>query len=444
MQTNKVMKGFSLIELMVAILITIIMVGGFVMALNSINTGTRNAARTSDLTNLSRGVFNLMQTDFYNASKGISDMNMYQIHINSDLADSDENLFYGITNLTSADDGESDVELQWFNYHRKLIDTDEKVISMPTFQSTSTWVVVDESAAATNQPWDAAVPPLTFISAQESDQALNDLKAGDFFILYRADMMSNSELNNLENLHDKVDATTALWEEDKLLNGAMLLQAVSVDTDTTVPEKYGIGACLEDTHSYHSARKVHFGGTLFSNSLGTNIPQTNYSEADEGNRCIGKWLTSEESKNLKQPRPPEKTWLARKVGEHSELNGTNDHNRVRYYRDVDSDTLIRVHNGEEMIVASNVDFFEIQIGLDVTNTTDAWDGAVSIEETDNWITNLTDVRTNVPSARALIHRHALAVKIIITFKSLREDIQDKDLIDSGDAHKRRTFEQIIR
>ena len=432
-------KGFSLIEFMVALLITIILVGGFTMALNSITLGTRNATRSTDLTNLTRGVFKLMQSDFYKTWKSVSDLNLFQIHVAEDNGD---NYFYGITDIGNSGVGVSDITLQWFDTHREWTDISGDTYNLPTFLSLSTWMLTDEAAdpGAPVEPgleWAATIPPLTLMSPLDVDPDLNGIAAGDYFLLYRADSFYNNDVYALENLFDNIDPTSGLYDEEALKNGAILLQVAGVQTGFPVPAEYGTNC--DENLGFASAARVVFGGPTFNNVL-TVVPGTNYSEITrEGanKRCVGTALF-----NQKSPQPPEGAWMARKLGESG--NAFESFNRVRYRLDKASDTLIRTQNGTDMIMASNVEYFDILIGMDVIATDEAWDGAVSMEDGTHWIRALGEIGVGGDFAKTLINRHALAVKIVITFKSVMQDMTDDNASETGDALKRRTFEQIIR
>ena len=91
-----------------------------------------------------------------------------------------------------------------------------------------------------------------------------------------------------------------------------------------------------------------------------------------------------------------------------------------------------------------VEYFDILIGMDVVDLVEPWDGAVVMEDGTYWIRSLGELGAGDDYARTLINRHALAVKIVITFKSEMQDMTDDNASDTGDAFKRRTFEQIIR
>ena len=260
-------NGFSLIEFMVALLITIIVVGGFTMALNKITIGTRNATRSTDLTNLSRGVFKLMQSDFYKTWKGLSDLNIYQVHV---AMDNEDKFFYGISDIGYSAVGASHIELQWFDSHREWKDVDSGVIyNLPTYLSTNTWLLKDpEQDPPTVEPgevWASTIPPLILMSTLDDDPDLKNIDVGDYFLLYRADAFYNSETYALKNLVDHIDPGTGLFDETGLKNGAMLLQ-VSAVADSGVPGDYDCGAGV----GFSSARKLTFGGTTFLNNLGTN------------------------------------------------------------------------------------------------------------------------------------------------------------------------------
>ncbi|PIE02808.1 MAG: hypothetical protein CSA81_05680 [Acidobacteria bacterium] len=428
---NNIRKGFSLIELMVTLLISILLVGGFVLAMNNISTGTRNAARSTDLTNLSRGVFKLMQSDLYNVSRGISDLNMYQIHINSDVAAADENLFWGITDLSSTGAGNSAIEFQWFNYHKRYVDAAGKTYTVPSYLSNNTFAVIDRLAGA-SKPWDNVIPNLTIMSTIVNDPEIQDIKVGDYFLIYNPNLLYDEDNNNLDTLHDQTNSHTGLLKEDDFENGAMILQVTQV-ADAPVPPGYSDTDCGAAGFGYNSAKDLRFGGTTFSNALGSNVPKCDYTRPVEP--CVGKFFTTS-TDLVTQPRTAPGTWLARKLG--SGTSTREDYNRVRYYRN--GDTLLRDHNGNTMIVASNVEHFEVQIGMDVTDTIQDWDGAVYPGEPGRWISKFEDLTGgNSQYRRAMVGKHALAVKVIIKFRSQMKDLQDT----SGDGYKRRTFEQVI-
>jgi len=433
-------SGFSLIEFMVALVITITLAGGFTLALNNITQGTRNAARSTDLTNLSRGVFKIMQADIYNASKAFSDLNLYQIHCR---ADTGADMFYGISDLDRPGGiGDSELELQWFDYHREWTDINGVDYSVPTFMSTTTWLVDDPSvepggAAGGGVPWTSPIPSLNFMSPLAEDPELKNLEAGDYILLYRNDLLYDIEANSLQNMMDHIDTSTGLWDENELNNGAILLQVAGVANSVVDPEYEKDG----ENFGMVSAVSVSFGGPRFSSNIDV-TDLSNYTEPETSSRYLyGHFETY--APKAKQIKPPEGAWLARKVGE--SRDDIESLNRVFYYIDTTSETLVRSYNGSTMVLASNVESFDITVGLDVTDLAESWDGAVKMEEDTYWIGSFAELPFPIDHAKALVGRHALAVKINITFKTLREDSSDTDLSPTaGDRFKRRTFEQVIR
>jgi type II secretory pathway pseudopilin PulG len=420
-------KAFSLIEFMVALVITIILVGGFTMALNNITLGTRNATRTTDLTNLSRGVFKLMKSDIYSASKAMSDLNVYQFHENNTETGRND-VFAGISNLvrydSGANSGTSEIELQWFDARRVYTDSDGNDILLPTHLSTMTWMVADFTS-------DSAV----ILSTLDDDIEMKNIAAGDYFLFYPSNPVFSFQDYDLQTLHDNVQADTGLYDEGTLNNGGWLMQVESGSAGA-VPAPFD--SCGE-AEGYAMAFQFSFGGSTFAKDLGSNAPQVEFTTPSKP--CVGRYFNEDGVPN-NFFRAPKNCWLARKIGE--KRDGFDSYRRVRYYLDKATRTLIRTSRAADgsdtdMILASNVEAFDIQIGLDVVDTTEDWDGAVRMEEPDYWISDYADLTGSANYSRAMVGRHALAVKITITFRSEKQDLQDT----TGDQFKRRTFEQII-
>lgn len=412
-------RGFTLIEILMGLFLSLIVVAGVTAALTGINSGVRNASRSSDLTNNIRGVFQILQRDVYLASRGVGDVNLLQVHFNNPNA-IDETLFYGISSIDE-DTGDSELVLQYFDYDYTAAGVDGN----PTF-------VVDWLGSNGNEDWPPNIPPLHLMSAIANDPALADVQQGDLFLLYSSDPVYRAEINALAlSLNGGAFYNELLMSEGGVGNGAFLLQVVAIEP--TAPDD-GFD-CGGDEGGYQSAIRVAFGGTTFVNDFAANPVRTKYTEP--AIKCPRMALIDQDSgaAKLGWVKPPNGTWLARKLGD------ATAYHRVVY--SVDNGTLIRNENGVDMILASNVTDFTIDVGLDIRpGAADPWDGSVSVLDTDYWIRDM-DVLAGVrDESRAYLGRHALSMRTSITFESLFVDQEDTTAQGSGNRKVRTLTNQI--
>jgi prepilin-type N-terminal cleavage/methylation domain-containing protein len=423
-------RGFSLVELLVSISILLLMAGGLTYTLSKVTQGSRSASAGSDLSALARSVFKLVQTDIYKAQRGLSDLNMYQFHYGTDRAYADEPIFYGICGLESGSN--SAIELQWFGFEGEY-EENGTIYHQPYHISAPAWVMVNpdwEGSQSTD--WPGAIEKMMLLSALPVDPNFADLQPGDYVAIYSSNMLWSEETNKLEALQQNYVDGSALWDETLLQNGAILTQIASIN-DEFVPADY---VCLDGT-GFQSAVVVTFGGSVMANSLGANMPLNPYTKPTDP--CLYTWFNSGEPENTKQYTHPKNAWILRKLGEKNNLR--DDHHRVRYelLTNGTNNTLVRTENGTQIILASNVVDFQIQVGLDVTDTTTPWDGSVGLDETTNWVGDLNEIAGDDVSRRAILGKHAVAIKLQVTFESTREDEQDTTI-----GKKEQTFEQLIR
>ncbi len=417
MEINVKQKAFSLLEVLLGLALSLIVIAGVAALFSGINSGVRNSARSSDLTNNVRGVFQILQHDVYMASRGIGDLNLYQFHFNNPNV-SNENLFYGLANLHD-DDGDSELEVQYFDYDFS------SGAGNPTF-------AVDWPGSTGGELWPSDIPEVNLMSTIDGDPAIGSIAVGDVFVFYRSNALFELGIEQLvENLQAGPYFDERTPEDGGLGNGGFIVQVSSVEA--TAPESpYN---CDGAPGGYLSAARVQFGGPSFSSDLSANPVLTNYTEPINDQKCPVSFFRDDLAASG-WVRPASGLWLARKVG-----SGANYH-RITY--SVQNETLIRTENGQPVILASNVKEFIIEAGMDIRPLQgDDWDGAVSVLEPDFWITNMDTLAGDREQSRAYLGRHALAVRTSITFESLFDDLTDSAAGGTGRT-KTRTLSNQFR
>lgn len=407
-------RGFSLIELMIGMTISIIVVGALAAAFSKINEGVRNAARSTDLSNNIRGVFQIFQQDLYQANVGLGDLNMLQVHVDNLMAPT-EPYFYGIS-AVKYESGFSNITLQWFDYDL----ADATAVEFPTF--------VLMSSAGNESPWPPQLPAtLQLLSRLDPDPALGQVMPGDFFLLYKSDPVY--DLDPL-TISQNVDGGDASLDELLLENGAMLVQVGEVAAGSA-PGVWGGVEC------FPSALDVSFVGPVFGDDFSTHPVETNYTDPVQ---CFLAYHTSNDGKPGATGwlRPPPGTWLARKLGK------ADSYHRVNYR--VVNNTLIRdvqAPSNQTMVMASNVERFDVEVGLDVIAVNEPWDGAVSVLDNDHWILDESEIGVGVFGAH-MVGRHSQAVKVTLTMMSQFQDTSDLTAGGSTESRKTRTMVQTFK
>ncbi|MCB1042035.1 MAG: prepilin-type N-terminal cleavage/methylation domain-containing protein [Acidobacteria bacterium] len=387
-------KAFTLIEILIGMALSLIVIAGVAAAFNVINSGARNAARSSDLTNNIRGVFQILQNDLYKASQGVGDLNPLQIHFNNPTLTSEE-LFFGISSLDD-DSGNSEFVIQYFDYDMLAGGDDTN----PTF-------VVDWPGSTGPELWPPAIPNLILMSSLPNDPGLANLQPGDILLIYCVNAVYNVSVDQyINSLGATAFTDESHFTDGGIGNGAMLVQVA--DREETNPDPQFV--------CYESAVRVALGGPVFVNDFGGNV-RTPYTEPDPFYSCPLNFLQSDDGSKKGRIRPAGDTWLARKLGRQAAYH------RVTYR--LDANTLIREENGVDMILASNVTAFDLEVGLDVVpGSGDRWDGSVSVADPASWFSDMDDIDPDRDSARAYMGRHTVSVRASVSFESLMTDTSD--------------------
>ena len=399
-------RAFTLTEMLVGILISFLLVGGLIATFNAVNLGVKNASRSNDLTQITRNVFNLLNADLTSAGRGISDLGAYQIHFGHSLKTNDEPFFFGIVGQPELN-GSSQVIFQWFEYD---------MLGSPTYVVTN----VNGGGLSDGDPWGSPPSSVELVTNFIDDPAMSELGEGDIFLLYNPELMYNKP-----DIHEKIyteingDYT---WNEVALNNGAMILQATSVEVDGP-----------------NGIAKVSFGeGKSFL--TGFNPPENAYSQmTGTMEQAMTAALADAKSGSSangtpNQVKPPVNAWLARK------LSSGEGFRRVRYFLNPDNALIRRdesLGQPEDMVVATNVEEFDFFVGTDVVNPLaqsdpNEWDNAVAITDDASWLG-----AANTTQEVVRIGRHAVAAQMRITVKSLIRNVQ----AETEDTYKTRTFEK---
>lgn len=417
-------RGFSLVEVMVSLGILVILVGGLAAGFSRINEGLRNAARSTDLSNNSRGIFNIMQQDIYNAGLGFRDLNMLQVHVNN-LVDTGESPFYSIANLQKDSGSPSEFTLQWFDYD--LVFAQD--FSNPTF-------VAFWEDGVDGSPWPVTAPDLVLMSMMDSGTAQDFIKPGDIFLVYCNDIVYDENL--LATLTSKIDTDGKLSEDPTGASdqfGAMLLQANTVEV---VPPPF---SCTEG--AFNSAVRISWGGPLFGNDFSAD-PVINPYTFNESFKCLEQWLAEDgKPSSTLRIKPPNGHWLARKLGD------AECYHRVRYHVESGAggeqalvrDDLQPDGSWNSMILTTGVVDFTVEVGTDVVGLNENLDGAVSTLDANYWFTDEDDSDL-MGAGFHIIGRNTQAIKVQVTLHSLMDDLQvDQSLTDQ---RKTRTLTQLYR
>ncbi len=419
MMIQRRLPGFSLVELLVAVGIAVVVLGGLVKTFSDITKSTANANRASDMTSVTRGVAQLLEYDLSQTGRGISDVSALNVHykfIPPPTGIVDEAVpqlsLYGLADLDH-DGSFSEVTLQWFDYDM----AGTSGVSNPTF-------VVDfgDLQGLLTDPLSNFNGSAMLISNNLA--ALRGVAEGDIFLFYKYRVF-----NEIEKFQ-----TDAIWNAglvDALGNSdieAFILQIGSVQTPDTDTSGLGMDYEMEITFSDDS---------IFERDLGSYAAETLF-------RAYSLVLTTEVRTELKLPSA---LFLARKLGD------SDSFNRVNYFVESrgGNNVLIRSHNGVEEVVATNVAKFDVSAGLDVTNKApddiliEDMDGYVTALDADFWAMSFSDWggSMTVEEYRRILGRHTMAVQVDFSVESLTKDFSDADAGGSG-GHKIRSFSRQFR
>lgn len=419
MKNSKRSPGFTLVEVMIAVGISVVVLGGLVKTFSDITKSTANANRSSDMTTVSRGVAQLLELDFSQTGKGINDLSALNVHYKFEPPPNgfvDEPIpqlsLYGVADATH-DGTFSSVTLQWFDYDLAGSSNGEN----PSF-------VVDfsEMQGADTTPLDNFDGNAKLISNKL--EHLQSIAVGDIFLFYKYRVF-----NEVAKFEDE-----AIWNAgvvDILGNSeieAFILQIGTVDTPGV--DASGLGMDFEMTITFDDAG-------IFSRNLGAYAAQTLF-------QTYAFVMPTEVRTEMKLPSS---LFLARKLGD------ADSFNRVQYSVENSggNNILLRSHNGDEEVVATNVTQFDVSVGLDVTNkkpddiVRDDMDGYVSSLDSAFWTQDLSDWGGSLSAEeyRRILGRHAMAIRVDFTQESLTKDLGDADAGGAG-GHKIRTFSRQFR
>ncbi|MCB9398306.1 MAG: type II secretion system protein [Acidobacteria bacterium] len=399
-------KAFSLVELLISLAISIVVLGGVIATFSRMNEGIRNANKSSDLTTGMRGIFAMFQHDIYMSSKGFSDLNAYQIHYNNSAV-TGENYFYSITGLTTSPS--SQVTLQWFDYN------------MASADSNPTYAVLTEDGKAAS--FTSSFPALLFCSTILDDPRLSTIAQGDVYVIYNGDLLYEYDWTELR---DNMDPTTGLIDETAHPIGAGIVEVESV-SDGVIPDPYNAGP-----KAFKTAKRVQFRSSgTFGNSFTVNLGTPYVPPQPLGTYMAGAVESPSASGNV---RFPPDSWFARKVGT------LDTFHRVTYR--LDSDTIIRTENNQDMILSTEISNFRITVGLSDATITDAWTGSASSDSSD-WVTDESDMASS-SVAKELLGKHAYALRVELEKRSLFKDTSDTNADGSGGALKSRKMSQTFK
>ena len=396
-------RGLTLVELLVTITISMVLIGAVIFTFNNINIGVRNAERSNDLTTVMRNASSMFQADLAEAGRGLGDLGTLQIHFLNDQADADEPYFYGIVGQDDLN-GFSQIVFQWFDYDP---------INEPTY-------VVMNPGSAPGGTWVSPITSMDFHLADPGDPALTDISTGDIFVVYDPAIMFSRDLHQILYTNIQPDFS---YDEAVLGNGAMLLQ---VNGAQPFP---GDGRVV-----------VSFGSDdVFKHTLTPPVNQYTNTESDY-TLLVTRALT--DGKDEFQFKPPTGVWLARRLGQAA------SYRRVRYFVNA-TNALIRRDESfgepQDMVLATNVTEFQIQIGTDISNPLDpaqqdpaVWDNSVRSDQMDHWFSSASTLEDKI-----LIGRHAVSARIRLSVKALIEDVMDLNAAEgrTDAAFKQRTIEK---
>ena len=396
-------RGFSLVELLITITISMILIGGVIFTFNNINIGVKNAERSNDLTAVMRNAASILQADLSEAGRGLGDLSTLQIHFQSSLADANEPYFYGIVGQSELN-GFSQVVFQWFDYDPA---------NEPTF-------VVMNPASAVGGNWVSPISTMDLHLANAADPALSSVSLGDIFVVYDPTIMFNRGLH--ETLYTNIMPDYS-FDESVLGNGAMLLQVDAVQpflADGRVTVTFGSS------------------GT-FENSL---TPPANQYRNTESDFTVLVTRALADGKDEFQFKPPTGVWLARKLG------SQGSYRRIRYFVNGDNALIRRDEStgvNQDLVLATNITEFEFFVGTDIANPLNpveqdpaAWDNSVRSDETDKWFGSANNVNEAI-----LIGRHAVSARIKLSVKALIQDVMDTEAAENraDGQYKQRTLEK---
>lgn len=391
-------KGFTLMELMVTISVTMVVLAGMMTMFTKINQSVVDTQRNNDFTFQNRSMVDLLRQDFVKAGKGMNDFSVFNLHhqFNSTFADTpSDGLLYPVADIAYDDSTQtSEIVLHYFDY-----DISGVAINSPTF-----FAILDAGDASTFG--DA----MTYINLFSNDESsIDTLAEGDIVMLYRFDALRQSKAYKLT---DK-----SPWNDLRIdgfrTNDAILLEVIEVEDKESV----GTGET-----SIQFKRRIKFGeGEVFTNGLDTTNIETRFENGIDNPESIvdemATWLF--ESSESDVPGLWQKgLFFARKLG------NSDSFRRIHYRVENRSGTsvLLRIENGVEEIVAENVQQFQVFLGVDVpkgfdpvTIQNDQMDGYVTSADFDQWTRAYNDPANSWSVTEdqfaQIIGRHSVAAMV---------------------------------
>lgn len=387
-------KGFSLVELMATVAITTLVLAGVVTTFGRIASSSKNTSKSAALTNSTRGLSGLLASDFASAGRGFSDLLL--INIRYQFSESfytfgpDEErspYMYAITDLRYDQTTESsEITMNYFDYDLRR---------SPSFCFLPSEAETDEEdwGTATRTTYEGG---RLYSSTVES---FDQVKEGDIFLIYP-----------LVAFVEAPDKEKTPWNNYAGRIDAVILQ-VSQVSEVQGGEEGGT-----DHMGLSAMMEITFGdGPIFSNKLDAVL---------ENDEPITDKVTFTEGLERKTGYAMDgKTWVARRLG------NADSFSRITYEviagdEAEGTQVLARRRNGTPDLVATDVQTFKVQLGLDIDPTLTAdmtqmeradMDGRVSRMTAGFWtygkdIDNAWD-STSEDDFRIAIGRHALQAEV---------------------------------
>ncbi|CAM2068917.1 Prepilin-type N-terminal cleavage/methylation domain-containing protein [Sulfidibacter corallicola] len=421
-------SGFSLTELMVTLVISIVVLGGLMASFSRINQSTRDASRSNDMTVSMNGLSTQLRHDFANAAKGLSDMSAMNIKYRFTpgfVAEvNNGNFFYGVTNHVEDGNGFSSITLQWFDYD--LVGAEAS--TTPSFVFT---------LPGGGNAWPGQVVSGLVHSNNEDD--LNLLQEGDVFLVYQTSALTQNEA------YQREDGQPAAW------NNPALNQPGTAKTDALLVQVSAMGGVEASSLNLAFQRELQFtpaGDNMFDNDFPGGSIDNVYAET--GPQTLPDLGLNAQGDGDNKFAVQADIIIARRLSP-----GTGFH-RVRYEVDLSGvhpntgqtvPTLLRFHNNDTPeVIAVGVTQFRISLGMDVDPSSDPglvlladMDGAVSVRDTlTTWADSAADLGVSEDNYRIIIGRHAMVARVDFGLETLTSNL----VKDSGTPDKQaRSFSQ---
>ncbi|CAM2005897.1 hypothetical protein [Acanthopleuribacter pedis] len=405
---GKVRLGFSLTELMLALLLTLIISSGLVATFRSIRSTTADSARTNSITTSLKSLSNQMRYDFLNAGKGLSDLSIYNVQYEFVPAFENEvnngKFMYGVTDHIVDANGDSNITLQWFDYE----------VNRGMGSITPTFLFSFDDPNNSN--------PLTGGTIHSNNTgALDAVQEGDIFLVYNIQPMLTS--NTSQYLRDE-PTKPAPWNNANLQpdngvgNNAVLVQVTNAggrvapadsSLQHSVPLTFGLvdGGVFTNNYPGGGLRRDMNGAAVITNAPALTLAN----------------LSVNGTGAITEPH-----FLARKLG-----NSSNFH-RVTYYVETAPDgtrTLMREHNSDAPeVIATNINRFEVELGFDVNPATAPvnvlladQNGSVSAVTSDPdafWLASADAYPGSAEDYHVFTGRHAIAARVSFSLETQTE------------------------